>query len=235
MSEIKTNAKKLVDSMFEVGAHFGYKKARRHPSTKSYIFGTKNGVEIIDLEKTAGMVDDALNFLYETVKDGGQVLFVGTKRETSSLVKDAALKVDMPYVINRWIGGTLTNFDEISKRVKRYEDLEEQKEKGLLAKYTKKERLLIDREIEKLSARFGGITNLKAKPKVIFIVDAKHEENALEEAKKLGVKIVSVSNSDNDISEIDYPIVANDSSIHSVGFFIEEAVEAIKKGQADRK
>jgi small subunit ribosomal protein S2 len=234
MSGIKIKTKDFVNSMFEVGAHFGYKKARRHPSTKPYIFGTKNGVEIIDLEKTADMVDEALNFLYETAKAGGTILFVGTKRETSSMIKDAAMAVDMPYVVNRWIGGTLTNFDEIQKRVKRLEELEEQKEKGFLAKYTKKERLLIDREIEKLNERFGGITGMKGKPQAFFIIDSKHEENAFLEGILEGIPVVSISNSDNDVSRVDYPIVANDSSIHSVKFFIDQIVEAIKKGQAER-
>lgn len=235
MSGIKIDAKKTIDSMFEVGAHFGYPKSRRHPSTKPFIFGTKNGVEIIDLEKTVEMFDNALNFAYETAKAGGTILFVGTKREISSFMKDSALKIDAPYVINRWIGGTITNFEEIQKRVKRLETLEEEKTKGLLAKYTKKERLLIDREIEKLNERFGGIVGMKSKPKVIFIVDSKHEENAFLEAKKEGIPVISIVNSDNDISEIDYPVVANDSSVHSVKYFVNEFIDAIKKGQADKK
>jgi small subunit ribosomal protein S2 len=235
MNLTKADTKKAVESMFEAGAHFGYAKARRHPSTKAFIFGTKDGVELIDLEKTADMLEKAKEFAYEVAKNGGQILFVGTKKEISSYVKDSALKVDMPYVSNRWIGGTLTNFSEIQKRVKKLEDLESEKEKGLLAKYTKKERLLIDRDLEKLNERFGGITNMKAKPQAVFIVDSKEEDNALQEAFVEGIDVISLSNSDCDIKSIKHPIVANDSSVKSVRFFVDEIVEAIKEGQKDRK
>lgn len=235
MNLINKEPKELVGSMFEVGAHFGYAKSRRHPSTKKFIFGAKDSIEIIDLEKTAEMLESAKTFVFETIKKGGQVLFVGTKNEISSYIKDSALKVDQPYVNNRWIGGTLTNFTEIQKRVKRLEDLEEQKEKGLLVKYTKKERLLIDRELDKLNERFGGITNMKSKPLAMFIIDSKNEINALNEAKEENVPVISLSNSDCDISEIKYPILANDSSVKSVRFFVDEIVEAIKEGQKDRK
>lgn len=230
-----TNDKKAVEAMFEAGAHFAYAKSRRHPSTKKFIFGAKEGFEIIDLEETAKMLDEAKSFVYEIAKNGGQILFVGTKREASSYIKDSAMKVDQPYVTNRWIGGTLTNFSEIQKRVKKLEDLEAEKEKGLFAKYTKKERLLLDRDLEKLDGRFGGITNMKSKPKAIFVIDSKEEENAVNEGLVENIPIISISNSDCDISSIDYPVLANDSSVKSVRFFVDEIVEAIKKGQADKK
>jgi small subunit ribosomal protein S2 len=231
----KTDNKKAVESMFEAGVHYGYTKSRRHPSTKPFIFGAKDGVELIDLEKTADMLDNAKRFVFEAAKNGGQILFVGTKKEISSLVKDAALKVDQPYVSNRWIGGTLTNFGEIQKRVRRLEDLEMQKEKGLLAKYTKKERLLIDRELDKLNERFGGIVIMKGKPAVMFIVDTKNEDSALKEAIAETVPAIGIANSDCDISTVAYPIVANDSSIRSVKFFLDEIVESIREGQKERK
>lgn len=231
----KLDANKTVESMFEVGAHYGYAKSRRHPSTKPFIFGVKNGIELIDLEKTAKMLDDAKNVVNEIAKNGGQILFVGTKKEISSIIKDVALRVDQPYVSNRWIGGTLTNFGEIQKRVRRLEDLELQKEKGFLAKYTKKERLLIDRELEKLNERFGGIINMKSKPALVFIVDPQNEVSALKEALIENIPVVSLCNSDCDISNIQYPIVANDSSIKSVKFFVGEIVESVKMSQKERK
>lgn len=231
----KLDANKTVESMFEVGAHYGYAKSRRHPSTKPFIFGVKNGIELIDLEKTAKMLDDAKNVVNEIAKNGGQILFVGTKKEISSIIKDAALRVDQPYVSNRWIGGTLTNFGEIQKRVRRLEDLELQKEKGFLAKYTKKERLLIDRELEKLNERFGGIINMKSKPALVFIVDPQNEVSALKEALIENIPVVGLCNSDCDISNIQYPIVANDSSIKSVKFFVGEIVESVKMSQKERK
>jgi small subunit ribosomal protein S2 len=231
----KTDSKKAVESMFEVGAHYGYNKSRRHPSTKPFIFGTKDGVELIDLEKTAELLDNAKKAVFEVAKNGGQILFVGSKKEVASLVKDSALKVDQPYVSNRWIGGTITNFGEIQKRVRKLEDLETQKEKGLLAKYTKKERLLIDRELAKLNERFGGIVIMKGKPSALFIVDTKGEDAALKEAIAEGIPVIGLANSDCDISTIQYSIVANDSSIKSVRFFLDEIVESIREGQKEKK
>ncbi len=235
MNLVKKDEKEVIGSMFEVGAHFGYVKARRHPSTKPFIFAAKDGVEIIDLEKTIEMLDNAKHFAYETAKNGGQILFVGTKSESSTYIKDAAMTVDQPYVSNRWIGGTITNLPEISKRVRRLEDLEEQKEKGLLAKYTKKERLLIDRELIKLNERFGGIINMKGKPAAFFIIDSKNEDNALREAIETKTPVISLSNSDCDITKIKFPVLANDSSVKSVRFFVDQIVEAIKQGQKDSK
>lgn len=228
MKSANTDTKKAIESMLEVGAHFGYAKARRHPSTKAFIAGSKNGYEIIDLEKTADQVEKALAFVAEVAKDRGQIMFVSTKKELASIVKDAALKVDQPYVTGRWIGGTLTNFEEITRRVKRLETLLEQKQKGLLAKYTKKERLMIDREIENLEERFGGITSMKFKPKAVFVIDSKHEDIAVQEARNENIPVIGIANSDCDISAVTYPILANDSSVKSVRFFIDQVVEAYK-------
>jgi small subunit ribosomal protein S2 len=220
-----------IESMLQAGVHFGYAKSRRHPSTKAFIAGTKNGYEIIDLEVTADQTAKALAFVEQVAQNKGQILFVSTKKEFSSLIKDAALSIDQPYVIGRWIGGTLTNFEEISKRVKRLESLLEQKQKGLLAKYTKKERLMIDREIEKLEERFGGITNMKFKPKAVFVIDSKHDDIAVQEARNEKIPVIGVSNSDCDISVLTYPIIANDSSVKSVKFFVQKIVEAYKNSK----
>lgn len=229
------DTKQAVESMIEVGAQFGYAKARRHPSTKTFIAGTKNGYEIIDLEKTANQTTKALAFIESLAKDRAQILFVSTKKELSSILKDAALKVDQPYVIGRWIGGTLTNFEEISKRVKRLETLLEQKNKGLLAKYTKKERLMIDREIEKLEERFGGITNMKFKPKAIFVIDSKHEDIAVQEARKEKIPVIGIANSDCNLSDLTYPIIANDSSVKSVRFFVDKIVKAYLSSKTEKR
>lgn len=235
MNSVNTDSKKAIESMIEVGAQFGYAKARRHPSTKPFIAGSKNGYEIIDLEQTASQIDKALAFVSEVAKDRGQIMFISTKRELASIIKDAALKIDQPYVTGRWIGGTLTNFEEITKRVKRLETLNEQKAKGLLAKYTKKERLMIDREIVKLEERFGGITNMKFKPKAMFVIDSKHEEIAVQEALNEGIPVIAISNSDCDVSKLNYPVIANDSSVKSVRFFIDQIVEAYKTPKVAEK
>lgn len=235
MKSVNTDTKKAIESMLEVGAHFGYAKARRHPSTKPFIAGSKNGYEIIDLEKTAEQTEKALEFVASVAKDKGQILFVSTKRELASIVKDAALKIDQPYVTGRWIGGTLTNFEEISKRVKRLESLQEQKEKGLLAKYTKRERLTIDREIEDLEERFGGITNMKFKPKAVFVIDSGHEDITVQEARIEKIPVIGISNSDCDIDALAYPVIANDSSVKSVRFFVDKIVNAYNSAKVEKK
>jgi small subunit ribosomal protein S2 len=235
MKSVNIDKTPAIESMLSVGAHFGYAKSRRHPSTKSFIAGSKNGYEIIDLSKTAEQTEKALAFVSEVAKDRGQILFVSTKKEFASVIKDAALSIDQPYVVGRWIGGTLTNFEEISKRVKRLETLLDQKTKGLLAKYTKKERLMIDREIENLEERFGGITNMKFKPKAVFVIDSKHEDIAVQEALNEKIPVIGVSNSDCDIDILTHPIIANDSSIKSVKFFVAQVVEAYKNSKVEKK
>lgn len=220
----------LIEKLFQVGAHFGYTKSRRHPTAKKFIFGTKNRIEIFDLEKTEENLKKAKEFVGSVAKEGGQILFLGGKSESASMVKKAAEDIDMPYVTGRWVGGTLTNFDEIKKRVEKLEDLVSQKEKGELAKYTKKERILIDREIEKLEDYFGGLRSMKKIPKALFVVDSKKEHIAVKEAKEVGLPVISISGSDCDFSLIDYPIPANDSSRHSVEFLMNEIVSAYKEG-----
>jgi len=232
-NEITVN-KEAVEAMFKVGAHFGYTKSRRHPSTTDYIFGAKNRIEIFDLEKTSVLLEQAKQFVEEIAAQGKQILFVSGKREAMSVLKDAAAKIDQPYVAGRWIGGTLTNFEQIQKRTSRLEKLLTEKEKGLLAKYTKKERLLIDREIDKLKERFGGITNMKTRPGAVFIIDVKHEDNATAEALVEKLPIISLSSSDCDISNVTRPILANDNAVHSISFILSEIVAAYQAG-AKRK
>lgn len=221
--------------MFAVGAHYGYVKSRRHPTILPYIYGAKGGVEIFDLEKTASLLDEVKKFVKKIASEGKQVLFVAGKRQAIGVMKDGADSINQPYVVGRWIGGTLTNFEEVSKRVNRLETLLDQKEKGLLAKYTKKERLLIDREIEKLEERFGGIVSMKRKPAALFIIDANQEKIAHNEALVSKIPTISLCSSDCDISKIEYPIVANDSSIDSIKYFISEIVSAYKEGEKEKK
>jgi small subunit ribosomal protein S2 len=224
----------IIDAMFKAGAHFGYQKSRRNASTAPFIFGVKNKVEIIDLEKTEEQLNKAKEFISEIAKLGKQVLFVGGKNEARSVLKIGAESADMPYVAGRWIGGTLTNFAEIKKRVAKFEDLQKQKEKGELVKYTKKERLLIDRQISNLEEMFSGIVTLKEMPKALFVVDPKKESIAVFEAKKMGVPVIALANTDCNITLVDFPIVANDSSISSISFFISEIVKAYKEGKAKK-
>jgi small subunit ribosomal protein S2 len=216
----------MVEAMFKVGAHFGLAKARRHPSTKPYVFGIKNKIEIFDLEKTADSLEKAKTFIASVAAAGKQALFVAGKSEALSAVRLAAMKATQPMVAGRWIGGTLTNFPQIRKRIEKFENRLKEKEKGELAKYTKKERLLIDREIAKLETLFGGIVSMKDKPGVLVVVDPKKEYIAVDEARQMGVPVIAIASSDCDLSLVNYAIVANDSSASSAAFFLDELARA---------
>lgn len=229
------NKNDIIEKMFRSGAHFGFAKSRRHPTAKPYIFGAKNRVEIFDLEKTSEALDKAKEFVSGLGKDGKQILFVGGKAEARAAVKQAAESVGMPYVAGRWIGGTLTNFAMIRSRVDKMLDFIQKKEKGELNKYTKKERLIIDRKIDNLTFYFSGIVSLKEPPKAIFVIDPKREKNAVAEARKTGVPVVALAGTDCDLSEIDYPIPANDSSVSSIKFFLDEIAAAYREGKTTVK
>ncbi len=231
MQEVKKANNERIDEMFKAGAHFGYSKTRRHPSVANYIFGVKNKVEIIDLEKTDALLAKAVEFIANLAKEGKQVLFVGGKTESRQALRMAAETAGMPFVDGRWIGGTLTNFSEIKKRLAKLEDLTKQKEKGELVKYTKKERLMIDREIANLDRFFSGIMSMRDLPKALVVVDPKKEEIAVTEARKMNIPVVALCGTDCDITLIDYPIVGNDSSISSINYFVNELSKAYKGGK----
>ncbi|MFA7252260.1 MAG: 30S ribosomal protein S2 [Candidatus Paceibacterota bacterium] len=231
MEEIKKVNNARIDEMFKAGAHFGYSKTRRHPSVSQYIFGVKNKVEIVNLEKTDELLEQALNFVAGLAKEGKQVLFVGGKNEARGSLKMAAESAGMPFVDGRWIGGTLTNFSEIKKRLAKLDDLTKQKERGELSKYTKKERLMIDREIANLDRFFSGISSLKDLPKALIVIDSKKEIIAVTEAQKMNIPVLALCGTDCDISDIDYPIVANDSAVSSITFFANEIAKAYNKAK----
>lgn len=225
----------MIDSMFKAGAHFGFSKTRRHPSVTPYIFGIKNKVEIFDLEKTSALLEKAKAYVASLGKEGKTILFVGGKSEARHAVKNGALSVNMPYVDGRWIGGTLTNFVQIRKRVEKLERLTSEKEKGELAKYTKKERLLIDREIANLERFFSGVVSMKELPKAIFVVDPKKEKTAVSEAMDMGITIIAIAGSDCNIKAIDYPIVGNDSSQTSIHYLTQEITKAYFDAKSEVK
>ncbi|MCH8049868.1 30S ribosomal protein S2 [Patescibacteria group bacterium] len=220
----------LIDDMFKAGAHFGYSKSKRHPSMARYIFGVKNRVEIFDLEKTSDLLLSTLEFMKECGKNRKTVLFVGGKNEARDVIRNAATEISMPYVAGRWIGGTLTNFSEIKKRITRLQDLTEQRHKGDLDKYTKLERLMIDREIEDLEKTFGGIRHMNSLPHVLFVVDTKYESIAVKEAKKVGIPVVGLLNTDCNTIDADYFVAGNDVAQASIFFFVGELVKAYKEG-----
>lgn len=224
----------VIQKMFTVGAHFAFSRSRRHPTSAPYIFGMKNRVEIFDLEKTHNLLDKACQFVKKMASEGKQILFVGGKSEARDSIKQAALSLDMPYVDGRWIGGTLSNFKEIRSRVDKFLDLTSKREKGEMAKYTKKERLLIDREIEKLDRFFSGLILMKDMPKALFIIDSKHEKIAVAEANKVGIPVVALMGSDCDFTDAEYPVPGNDASTGSIAFFIDSIVWAYKEGRNER-
>lgn len=217
-----------MDEMIAVGAQFGYSKTKRHPSTKSYIFATKGNTDIVNIEKTSEMLDRALKFIKTLAEEKKNILFVSGKPESKFIIENAAKELNMPYVENRWIGGTLTNFPQIKKRIETLIDLKARKERGDLAKYTKKEQSDFARQIEKMTKYFGGLIGMTRKPDAIIMIDSRKEHIALTEANKVRVPVIALVNTDCDISDIDFPIIANDASKGSVKFFIDKMVEAYK-------
>lgn len=231
--EVKENTTRNpnIEGLFQAGAHFAYSKSKRHPSAAPFIFGSKARVEIFDLEKTNEALEKAKAYLESLGKEGKQILFVSGKNEAKEATKKAAEAIHMPYVAGRFIGGSLTNFPQIKKRVEKLERLLSERERGELTKYTKKERLLIDREIKSLEEMFGGIVSMKALPAALFVIDSKREHIAVAEATQMKIPVIALSNSDCDLSEVTYPIPGNDSSRASIEYFLQELVSAYKKGK----
>jgi small subunit ribosomal protein S2 len=220
-----------IQALFEAGAHFGYPRARRHPTASPFLFGTKDRTDIFDLEETDRKLAAARVFAASVAASGKHVLFVSGKNESLALIKDAAERVGAPYVAGRWIGGTLTNFKNIRKRIERMQKLMSERESGELEKYTKKERVLIDREIDNLIARFGGLTMMTDLPGALFIVDTRHEDTAVQEANQLGIPVIGLSSSDCNFALVRYPIPANDTSIKSVKLVLNEIADAYADGK----
>lgn len=219
-----------LEEYFEVGAHYGLARSRRHPSTMDYIYGQKNGIEIIDLEKTKSLLDEAVAYARSLGEEGKQILWVTSKNEANRIIKHIAESLEHPYVTGRWIGGTLTNFDNIRSRVEKLEELETKKETGELEKYTKKEQVLFDREIDRLKEKFGGIRTMNDIPDAMFIVDTKAEDIALQEAQHNDVPVIGLCNVDCDINQVDYPIVANDGAQDSIRLFVQKICDAYADG-----
>jgi small subunit ribosomal protein S2 len=219
----------LIDKLFSVGAHFGYGPSRRHPSTSKYIFGEKGGVELFDLEQTAALLEQALEAIKALAAARKTVLFVGGKAEAREALVRTASSLNQPYVAGRWIGGTLTNWSEIRKRLNRLTELTDLREKGELAKFTKMERLLIDREIADLDLMFGGLRGMTKTPDALFVIDPRAEAGAVAEAKQLNIPVLALLNTDCDRSDIAHPIPGNDASREVIQFVLEEVGKAYRE------
>lgn len=211
----------LVEALFGAGSHFGYSRTRRHPTVTPYLYGNKGGVDIIDATQTASQIETAKAFLEGLFASGKKVLFVGVKPEAREASIEVAQSLRMPYVTERWIGGTLTNFIETKKRISKLEELKEKKANGELDKFTKKEQILINREMTRLSKYFSGLVGMTKLPDALIIVDSKKEHNAVKEARKLGIPMIAIGNSDCSVSGIEYPIVANDGTVSSIRVILE--------------
>lgn len=226
----KNSETSVIDALFSAGAHFGFVKSRSHPSVKPFILGSKNNIEIFDLKKTSKELEKVTTFIEERGKEKTSILFVGGKSEAREAIIKAGIELGMPYVAGRWIGGTLSNFSEIKKRIARLAELTEQKEEGELAKYTKKERLLIDREIDRLTIFFGGLSQLKSLPKLLVVIDPEKESIAVKEARKINIPVVALAGSDSNLYKLDYVMPGNNSSRQSVAYILDKIVAAYKKG-----
>lgn len=213
---------KEIRDMFKAGLHFGHNPSKWNPNVKQYLYGVSNNIHIFDLNKTHDNLLKALNFLKEQVKEKKTVLFVGTRGPERELVKELAIDIKMPYVINKWIGGTFTNFSEINKRLKGFSDLQDKQKNGDFANYTKKERLQIEKEYEKMLSKWGGIKDLDKLPDVIFVVNAYHNKLAIKEAKTVGIYVVAIIDSNVDPMLVDYAIPANDDAVSSIKYILDK-------------
>ena len=217
-------------TMLKSGVHFGHQKGKRHPKMEPYIFTEKSGFHIINLEKTQEKLEEALEFTKKIVSNGGTILFLGTKKQAQPIVTKYAKEVGMPYIIERWLGGTFTNFAEVSRLVKKFTELKKKKSSGQLDKYTKKEQLEFDREIEKLDKMVGGVESLSRIPDAIFVIDVKKEKTAVSEAVKKNIPIIAMCDTNVNPQKIDYVIPANDDAVKSIELITGLIAEAVKEG-----
>ncbi|MFT4245398.1 MAG: 30S ribosomal protein S2 [Micrococcaceae bacterium] len=217
------------------GVHFGHQTQRWNPKMKPFIFTERNGIYIIDLKKSLGYIDQAYNFVKGTAAKNGKILFVGTKRQSQEVIKDQATRVNMPYVNHRWLGGMLTNFNTISKRIDRLKELEEIDYDDVAgSKYTKKELLLLSREKQKLEAVLGGIRNMEKAPEALWVVDTNKEHIAIAEAKRLNIPVIAILDTNCDPDDVEFPIPGNDDAIRSVELLTKIVADAIAEGTISR-
>ncbi len=219
-------------NMLKAGVHFGHKKAKKHPKMNQYVYTVRNSINIIDLGKTMAKLNEALGFVKETASKGGIILFVGTKKQAKKIIKEEAERCGMPYVSERWLGGTFTNFEKISSSIKRLEKMAAEKESGELEKkYNKKERLEVDREIKRIEKKFGGIKAMKKLPEAVFVVDIKEEETAILESNSKNVPIIAIVDTNVDPSLVNYPIPSNDDAVGAIKLITKTIADAVIEGK----
>ena len=222
-------------SLLEAGVHFGHQTQRWHPRMKQYIFAERNGIHIIDLQQTLGLLEQACEFVSQVVEDGDSVLFVGTKRQAQDAIGQSARRCDMFFVSHRWLGGMLTNFPTIQVRIDYLVRLEERKARGGFALLPKKEALKLEDEIERLNRNFGGVKDMTRLPSVLFIVDIAREKIAVAEARRMGIPIIALVDTDGDPDLVDYPIPGNDDAIRSINLVSGRIANAALGGLTQRR
>jgi small subunit ribosomal protein S2 len=222
-----------IKELLEAGVHFGHQTKRWNPKMKPFIFDARNGIHIIDLSKTEAQLEAALNYLANAVRKGGKILFVGTKKQAQICVKETAKETGQMFVTERWLGGTLTNFATVKTSIKRLKEIERWETDGTMAGYVKQEQAAIRREGARLNKYFDGLRELDKMPAALFVVDVKREHNAVAEAKKLGVPVVALVDTNCDPEDADYPIAANDDAIRSVRLLLGAVSQAITQARAE--
>ena len=221
----------LMKEMLQAGVHFGHKKAFLNPQMNEFIFGINHGVHIINLEKTVPLFQDAVNFVGKTVANGGKVMFVGTKRQAQNIIETEATRCGMPFVSHRWLGGMLTNYKTVKQSIKRLSQLEKMRDDGTFESLTKKEILQNTRTIAKLEKVLGGIKEMGGIPDAIVVIDSNKEHIAIQEAQKLGIKVVSVVDTNSNPEGIDYIIPGNDDAVKAISFYMSKFADAIIDAQ----
>ncbi len=224
-----------MEEMLKAGMHFGHQTNRWHPKMASYLYTTRNGLHIFDLKKTQKNLEESLKFIEKTVADGGDVLFVGTKSQARPIIEEYAKQAEMPYIRSRWIGGMLTNFSEVKKSIRRYVDLQKQKKAGEWDKYTKKEQILLQKEVDKLDGSVAGLVSLDRMPKIVFIVDIRIEKTALKEANVMKIPVVAICDSNVNPTTVKHVIPANDDATKGVEMIVKLVAEACATGKKKRK
>ncbi len=222
-----------IKDLLESGVYFGHPSRQFDPRIKPYLYGKRQGIYIIDIEKTIEKLKEAGEFLKKVAANGGKILFVGTKKQAQSIIKEIGEKCGMPYVNYRWIGGTLTNFKEIRKRIERLKEIEEYEKSGRINLYTKKEASILMKEKEELLKKFGGIRDMDEFPSCLFIVDIRREINAIKEAKKLNIPIVGIVDTNGNPEMVDYPIPGNDDGFKSIHLLLSVISEYIMEGKKE--
>ncbi len=224
-----------VKDLLDAGVHFGHQTKRWNPRSKPYVFDHRQGITIIDLGKTHELLNKAYTFIEDTVANGGNVLFVGTKRQAQEIIREAATSTNMPFCVDRWLGGTLTNFSTVKKSIAKYKKYQQMETSGELAKFSSKEESAIKREMGRMQRNFNGIVEMSDLPSAMFVIDANHEDIAVAEAQRCGIPCIGLVDTNSDPTKLSHPIPGNDDAVKSIRVIVETIIAAVQSGLAQRE